>query len=162
MASDLLFNVSIVSTPGQRAHQASVLVCGSLSSDEVGAAESHSTPSWIAITGGFFPDEGDASKAHIFEESLGSVSGSQVGSLSVDDHLTRVASDCTGIEVLGPPSIVGDLNLTAMEKENKHRLLRWRDSRDRLIDKAQWIIPAYGSAFRVQPEFSKTPCIELA
>ncbi|CAH8594696.1 unnamed protein product [Dicrocoelium dendriticum] len=38
----------------------------------------------------------------------------------------------------------------------------WRRSRQYVLDRADWIIPAYGKAFKVQPEYSSTPCVELA
>ncbi|KAL5103247.1 Metallo-beta-lactamase domain-containing protein 1 [Taenia crassiceps] len=38
----------------------------------------------------------------------------------------------------------------------------WRQSRDRLLERSEWIFPAFGCAFKVKPEFSKTPCVELA
>uniref|UniRef100_A0A0V0J731 Metallo-beta-lactamase domain-containing protein 1 n=1 Tax=Schistocephalus solidus TaxID=70667 RepID=A0A0V0J731_SCHSO len=38
----------------------------------------------------------------------------------------------------------------------------WRRSRDRLLAIADWIFPAFGRPFKVKPEFSNTPCVELA
>lgn len=38
----------------------------------------------------------------------------------------------------------------------------WRRSRDYVLGRADWIVPAYGPPFKVKPEYLRTPCVELA
>ncbi|CAH8543816.1 unnamed protein product [Schistosoma turkestanicum] len=46
------------------------------------------------------------------------------------------------------------------EKENI--INSWRQSRMLILEQADWLIPAYGPPFKVKPEYSQTPCVELA
>ncbi|CAH8820762.1 unnamed protein product [Trichobilharzia szidati] len=38
----------------------------------------------------------------------------------------------------------------------------WRRSRGYILERADWIVPAYGPPFKVKPEYCLTPCVELA
>ncbi|CAH8612188.1 unnamed protein product [Heterobilharzia americana] len=51
----------------------------------------------------------------------------------------------------------GDSNC---DKENL--INSWRRSRGLILERADWIVPAYGPPFKVKPEYSLTPCVELA
>ncbi|CAL8070493.1 unnamed protein product [Calicophoron daubneyi] len=111
----------VVGTPGLRTQQVTLLVTGRLITDNGDVPEKVGR---IAITGGLFTDEADAS------------------CVSLLDHPERKIGDCIN------------------DKENF--MNSWRRSRQYVLDRADWIIPAYGQAFEVRAEYSSTPCVELA
>nr|CUU99417.1 hypothetical transcript [Hymenolepis microstoma] len=78
-------------------------------------------------------------------------------SIAITGSIFNDADDATRTGVFHgnfvPADFAGDCNSS---------LTVWRRSRDRLLAKSDWIFPAFGGAFKVKPEFSKTPCVELA
>ncbi|VDL59465.1 unnamed protein product [Hymenolepis diminuta] len=78
-------------------------------------------------------------------------------SIAITGSIFNDADDATRTGVFHgnfvPGDFAGDCNSS---------LTVWRQSRDRLLERSDWIFPAFGGAFKVKPEFSKTPCVELA
>ncbi|KER29153.1 hypothetical protein T265_04162 [Opisthorchis viverrini] len=80
------------------------------------------------------------------------------GRIAITGNLFTDKDDASSVSIFD--TFEGNLDETMGDTET--HVNYWRRSRQYVLDRADWIIPAFGACFKVQPEFSSTPCVELA
>ncbi|KAK4468569.1 hypothetical protein MN116_007763 [Schistosoma mekongi] len=78
--------------------------------------------------------------------------------IAVTGNLFTDVQDASRISFLD--SLDGCYNEINYDKESMANI--WRRSRMLILERADWIVPAYGPPFKVKPEYFSTPCVELA
>ncbi|KAF5400101.1 Metallo-beta-lactamase domain-containing protein 1 [Paragonimus heterotremus] len=82
----------------------------------------------------------------------------KLGQIAITGNLFTDRTDASRVSFFD--ALEGNHGDSLGDKENSINC--WRRSRQYVLDRADWIIPEYGEAFKVQPEYSSTPCVELA
>ncbi|CAH8583591.1 unnamed protein product [Schistosoma mattheei] len=78
--------------------------------------------------------------------------------IAVTGNLFMDVQDASRVSFLD--TLEGNYGESNCDKENL--INGWRQSRMSILERADWVVPAYGPPFKVKPEYSSTPCVELA